>query len=60
MYLIHTLSFVIIEGCVNHDILMLLYISHLFVKMLFQSFLSGNIRTNSAIFCKIGHFSPFI
>ena len=29
------LSFIIFEGFVNHDILTLLYISHLFVDMLF-------------------------
>ena len=35
-YLIQTVFFIIIEGCVNHDILTLPYISHLFVKILFS------------------------
>ena len=35
-YIIQTVSFVIIEECVNHDIPTLLYISCLFVKMLFS------------------------
>ena len=34
-YLIRTVSFIIIEGCVNHDILTLLYMKYLFMKILF-------------------------
>ena len=49
-YHMQTVSFIIIEGCVNRDILTLLYIKHLFLKMLFSSFLSGNFRKHSAIF----------
>ena len=35
-YFIQTVSFIIIEGYVNDDILTLLYISYLFAKMLFS------------------------
>ena len=35
-YVIQTVYFIIIKGCVNHDIITLLYNRHLFVKMPFS------------------------